>query len=185
MKTSEVDILIVPGRGNSGPDHWQSRWERNLKTARRIEQDDWSRPRKAAWTARIVAAVRAVTRPAVLVGHDCGVAAIVHAAPLLAGTGVRGAFLVAPGSEDLLRRHVPDLDPGFFPYPRDPLPFPSNLIASRNDPFGAYDDAADLALAWGSLLIDAGESGHLDTASGHGPWPDGLLRFGMFLRALG
>ena len=46
MKTSEADILIVPGWLNSGPDHWQSRWERNLKTARRIEQDDWHAPDK-------------------------------------------------------------------------------------------------------------------------------------------
>ncbi|HYD14828.1 MAG TPA: alpha/beta hydrolase, partial [Hyphomicrobium sp.] len=36
MKTSDVDILIVPGWSSSGPDHWQSRWERTLKTARRV-----------------------------------------------------------------------------------------------------------------------------------------------------
>ena len=41
MRTSDADILMVPGWNGSGPDHWQSRWERNLKTARRIEQDDW------------------------------------------------------------------------------------------------------------------------------------------------
>ena len=34
MKTADVDILIVPGWQDSGPDHWQSRWERSLKTAK-------------------------------------------------------------------------------------------------------------------------------------------------------
>ena len=28
-------------------------------------------------------------------------------------------------------------------------------------------------------------AGHIDVDSGHGPWPDGLLRFGQFLRELG
>ncbi|MCA3663052.1 MAG: alpha/beta hydrolase, partial [Methylobacterium sp.] len=27
MKTAEASILILPGFMNSGPEHWQSRWE--------------------------------------------------------------------------------------------------------------------------------------------------------------
>jgi predicted alpha/beta hydrolase family esterase len=34
-------------------------------------------------------------------------------------------------------------------------------------------------------LSDAGESGHINIASGHGPWPEGLLQFGQFLKKLG
>ena len=34
-------------------------------------------------------------------------------------------------------------------------------------------------------LSDAGESGHINIASGQGPWPEGLLQFGKFLRKLG
>ncbi|MFB9360579.1 alpha/beta hydrolase [Amorphoplanes nipponensis] len=26
---------------------------------------------------------------------------------------------------------------------------------------------------WGAELVDAGDAGHLETASGYGPWPDG------------
>jgi len=184
MKTSDVDILIVPGWTNSGPDHWQSRWERNLKTARRIEQDDWDHPQKDAWVERVVTAAHSADRPSVLVAHSCGVATVVHAAPALKDTRIVGAFLVAPGSEARLSI-VPEIDPAYFPYPRDPLPFPSNVVASRDDPYCSFDEAGELALAWGSLLVDAGNSGHINTASGHGPWPDGLLRFGMFLRTLG
>ncbi len=100
MKTSDADILIVPGWLNSGPDHWQSRWERNLKTARRIDQDDWHAPERHAWVANIVAAVSEASRPAVLVAHSLGVIAVVHAAPKLAPGSVAGAFLVAPADVD-------------------------------------------------------------------------------------
>ena len=58
----------------------------------------------------------------------------------------------------------------FGPYPRDPLPFPSIVIASRNDPFCDFDVAEDIAAAWGSLFIDAGQAGHLNSESGYGPW---------------
>ncbi|MDQ2704188.1 MAG: alpha/beta hydrolase, partial [Pseudomonadota bacterium] len=72
----------------------------------------------------------------------------------------------------------------FGPYPRDPLPFPSVVIASRNDPYGAFEVAEDNAAAWGSLFIDAGESGHLNADSGHGPWPEGSMTFAKFLSQL-
>src|SRR5690606_36049448 len=100
MRTSEVDILLVPGWTGSGPDHWQSRWERSLSTARRIQQDDWDRPKKDAWVARIVETVQLASRPVVLVAHSYGVSAIVHAAPALVGLGVVGAYLVAPADLD-------------------------------------------------------------------------------------
>ena len=58
-------------------------------------------------------------------------------------------------------------------------------MASRNDPQCPYNDAGELALAWGSTLVDAGDTGHIDTASGHGPWPEGAMRFGWFLKQLG
>jgi predicted alpha/beta hydrolase family esterase len=37
----------------------------------------------------------------------------------------------------------------------------------------AIDRVATLAADWGSTLIDLGEVGHLNPASGHGPWPAG------------
>ena len=41
------------------------------------------------------------------------------------------------------------------------------------------------AAGWAAEFTEAGHVGHLDLASGHGPWPEGLLRFGQFLRGLG
>jgi uncharacterized protein len=46
------------------------------------------------------------------------------------------------------------------------------------------EDSASLALAWGSLLVEAGEAGHIDHTSGHGPWPEGMMRFAGFLSKL-
>ena len=94
-----------------------------------------------------------------------------------------GAFLVAPPdvtNPDIRPKHLMT----FGPYPRDPLPFPSITVASRNDPFGAYEHADEIAASWGSLLIDAGESGHINADSGHGPWPEGTMVFAQFLSRL-
>jgi uncharacterized protein len=58
MRTSDADLLIIPGLGGSGPDHWQTRWQQKLSTARRVEQSDWERPQRDAWVATIVSASR-------------------------------------------------------------------------------------------------------------------------------
>ncbi|MCB5176583.1 MULTISPECIES: RBBP9/YdeN family alpha/beta hydrolase [Microvirga] len=183
MKTSDCDILIVPGYENSGVDHWQSRWERQLSTARRIEQESWDAPDKEAWIGRIVRDVEKARKPVVLVGHSLGVIAIAHAAPLLKTGKVQGAFLV--GLPDVERPDfIPAIDRSFAPIPRDPLPFPSVLVMSRTDPFGEYEKAEDIAYSWGSAIVDAGDAGHINTDSGHGPWPEGLMRFAGFLKRL-
>jgi predicted alpha/beta hydrolase family esterase len=67
---------------------------------------------------------------------------------------------------------------GWFPVPRAPLPFPSIVTASRNDPLGRFERVAELAACWGSKLVDLGEVGHLNPASGYGEWPEaeGFIR---------
>jgi predicted alpha/beta hydrolase family esterase len=183
MKSSETDILIVPGWSGSGPDHWQSRWVAKLSTARLVEQEDWYKPARDAWADRIIAAVRASTRPVVLVGHSAGVSAIAHAAEHLKPGEVAGAFLVAPASETA-KRAIPGMAADFIPHRREKLPFPAVLISSATDPYCTQDEARALAEAWGADFVDAGDSGHLNSESGHGPWPDGLLQFAGFLRRL-
>ena len=183
VRTSDSDLLIVPGLSGSGPDHWQSRWEARLSTAQRVDQENWERPDARAWIRRLAEAVEAAERPVILVAHSLGVVAVAHAAPLLPPDKVRGAFLVTPPDLDDPET-LPGLDPAFTPLPRDPLPFPSLLVASRTDPYCRYERADDIAAAWGSVLVDAGESGHVNAESGHGPWPEGLMRLAGFLRGL-
>lgn len=191
MRTSDVDILIVPGWSSSGPDHWQSRWERTLKTARRVEQDDWLAPEREAWVGRIIEATVASNRPVVLVAHSLGVAAVAHMAERIPKGFLSGAFLVAPADVDNAtawpKTEGMKLDAvatGFAPLPMKPLPFPSIMIASTNDPYCALDRAQTLASGWGATFVEGGDMGHINTASGHGPWPDGVLRFGAFLKTL-
>ena len=184
MKIAEASILIQPGWSNSGPDHWQSRWEAKLSTAQRIEHQDWERPVLHRWVSRIIEAVQAAPRPVVLVGHSCGVPALAHAAASLPAGKVRGAFLVAPIAETALEQFEGAIDLNFGPFPRDPLPFPSVLVGSQTDPYCTPEQAADLANAWGAMFLDAGEAGHINAASGHGPWPEGLMSFAGFLNRL-
>jgi predicted alpha/beta hydrolase family esterase len=191
MKTADVDILMVPGWSSSGPDHWQSRWERTLKTARRVEQDNWIEPELEAWVARIIETATQSTRPVVLVAHSLGVAAVAHVAQRIPKGFLSGAFLVAPADVDnsSLWPETEGLTldgegNGFAPLPLAPFPFPAMMIASSNDPYCRLDRANALAAAWGAEVVDAGEVGHINSDSGHGPWPEGVLKFGRFLATL-
>lgn len=182
MKVKDSTILIIPGYTNSGPGHWQTRWQNRLSTARRVEQAEWSKPVREDWAANVARAIDAADKPVVLIAHSLGIPTAIHALP---GTRrpVAGAFFVAPpdvANPQIRPKHLMT----FGPYPRDPLPFPSVTVASRNDPFCAFDVAEDIAAAWGSLFIDAGEAGHLNHESGHGPWPEGSLTFAHFLSRL-
>ncbi len=182
MKISEADILIAPGLGNSGPDHWQRRWGARMANARFIEQDEWDRPVLADWVARIHQDIMLATRPVVLVGHSLAVSVIAHTAQRLADTKVRGAFLVSPPNLDA--PGVPSETAPFRDVPTDPLPFPSMVVASTTDPFVDIETAQGFAADWGSDFKLAGDAGHINVASGHGPWPEGMLMFAELMRRL-
>jgi len=183
MRAADCDILMVPGLGNSEPEHWQTRWEGRLSTARRIEQSDWARPRREVWVGRIGEELAAAKRPVVLVAHSLGVHAAVAAAREASNPVLKGLFLVAPpGSRTILE--LEDVDHAFAHPSLEPLSIPSVLIASRSDPHCPLLEAEEWAHAWGADFVDAGDSGHLNVESGHGPWPEGLMRFAGFLSKL-
>lgn len=174
-------ILIIPGLYNSGPDHWQSHWERDLPTAERVDQTDWERPTLGDWTASLAEAVR--RRPgAILVAHSLGCALVCHLAQVTGGRGVRAALLVAPAD---VNREGPAgrLLIGFSPIPRLRLPFPSLVAASRDDPYVAIDRAEAFARSWGSRFVDLGRAGHVNVESGHGPWPRGRAWLSELVKA--
>ncbi len=144
-------------------------------------------PTLEAWGERIAGEVARAERPVVLVAHSLGVLATAHAAPLL-GEGevrrkVKGAFLVAPPSP-VVRETYRVIDPAFLVPPERPLPFPALVIASRDDPYAPFADSAAFAHKLGAELVDAGYSGHINIESGHGPWPEGLMRFAGFMKML-
>ena len=182
MKLADTDILILPGLGNSGPGHWQVRWAERMTTAAIVEQADWDEPDLDDWVATIDQACRLTERPIVLVAHSLAVMAVAHAAARLPAN-VRGAFLVSPPDIEL-NPAVPEETAPFRPVPRDPLPFPSMLVASSNDPYVSLERAVEFANCWGSDFHQAGEAGHINTDSGHGPWPEGLLMFTRLMQRL-
>ena len=176
MRVADLDLLFVPDSGVLSPDHWIERWSGKLSTAQRVEADD-----PAQTVARLVAKAQRATRPVVLIGHSTGAVAAALAAPDLDATKVRGAFLVAPPDGSTLSL----LDAGVWPAaPSARLPFASVLVASRTDPWALLAQSETLAQAWGAEFIDAGDAGRLDAESGHGPWPDGLLKLAAFLKKL-
>ena len=182
MRAAAADILIVPGLRGSGPTHWQSRWQTKLSSARRVVQADWEQPRRAAWEETLTRAIAESQRPVVIVAHSLGVATTLHVARR-AGETIAGAFLVAPPSEQAVRE-LPCVDADFLPYPRTRLPFPAVLVGSATDPYADPAFARDLAEDIGARFIDAGDAGHINLDSGHGPWPEGSLAFAHFISKL-
>jgi uncharacterized protein len=186
VKSSEADILVVPGLDGSPTGHWQQRIVEKLTTARFVLQADWRLPVLSEAVAAVDALVMAADRPLVFITHSVGGLLLAHAILALAPdqlSKIRGGFLVAPPGEDFITK-VSGIDPAFASTPRLPLPFPSILVASNTDPFASLEQSADLALAWGSQFVEAGDAGHINIASGHGPWPEGIMRFAGFLSRL-
>ena len=57
--------------------------------------------------------------------------------------------------------------------PDAPLPFPSLVVGSLNDPYMPLEQCRHYASLWGSDLIDLGHAGHINVARGFGRWVHG------------
>jgi predicted alpha/beta hydrolase family esterase len=170
------NVLILPGWQNSGPEHWQSRWERAHGYVR-VQQHDWERPLRGDWLVQLEEAILQCDEPALLVAHSLGCILVAAWAAHSRNTHrVRAALLVAPG--DVEREEMRPLLPSWSPIERRALPFKSVLVASRDDPNCSFARAQGLAKDWGAELTDLGNAGHINADSGLGDWPQGheLLR---------
>ncbi len=166
-------FFIVPGLGNSGPAHWQTYFERQNPAFTRIEQREWDAPARAEWVATIDQALADEDlSQVVLIGHSLGCTTIAHWANTY-GHRLKGALLVAPSDVET-PQYATFPTTGFGPMPLQRLPFPSKVVTSTNDPWVSLDRARQFAEAWGSELVVIGEAGHINAASGHGDWPEGL-----------
>jgi predicted alpha/beta hydrolase family esterase len=166
---------VIPGLGGSGPEHWQTIWERRHPRHERVEQRDWDRPELEVWLAALAAAIELGRRegeaPAV-VAHSLGCALIAHAARRWPELPVRAALLVAPADVES-PAHTPPETRGFAPLPLERLPFAATVIASQDDPFVSLERARTFAAAWGAAFIDVGRKGHINALSNLGDWDDG------------
>jgi len=172
-----VDVLLLPGLGNSGPDHWQSHWEK-AHGYHRVEQHEWHKPWLPDWLhelERTVAKSTAADRNVVLVAHSLACALVAHYG-LKRPRNVLGAFLVSPADVDS-SDCTPDEVRNFSPMPLVALPFPALVINSSNDPYVCHQRAALFADKWGADFEDIGPAGHINASSNLGAWPEGHARF--------
>jgi uncharacterized protein len=167
-----INYLTVPGYGSSGPDHWQTYFEKTLPNCKKIEQKSWDKPVCKDWLLAInEAIIKYPSESVVLISHSMGGIAIAHWAAKF-GTKIKAAMIVAPPDLD-----APWQDLGlqtFAPIPTKKLPFKSIIVASTNDQWATIERSKELAINWGSDLIFIGESGHINASSGFGEWGVGL-----------
>jgi predicted alpha/beta hydrolase family esterase len=167
-----MTLLIVPGLGGSGPEHWQTRWEALDLRCTRLEQRDWDEPRCGEWVDALERAVLASRSRVTLIAHSLGCVTVAHWAQRGSFDRVRAALLVAPADveEGIAVALIPRC---FTPIPRTRLPFRSLVVASTNDPFASIERARTLAAAWGAEFEDIGTQGHINADSHLGDWEQG------------
>jgi serine hydrolase len=177
----DVTYVFVAGIGNSGQQHWQRIWLERVPGVW-VEHADWDAPDRETWISDLQKTVWRIRGPMVFVAHSLGCLVVAEWANEHSDPSAAGAFLVA----------VPDPDGPNFPVAAtgfgDPtaavLPFPSVVVASRDDAYGSIEHARGLAETWGAAFVDAGSRGHLNTDSGLGAWEDGWETLQHFVEGL-
>lgn len=165
-----MNVLILPGIGNSGPDHWQSHWQQLNTHYVRVNQLDWDNPNCSDWLIALEEGVNSAGPNTVLVAHSLACLLVAQWAARTT-LQIKAALLVAvPNPASAI---FPVQAVGFSPVPTQPLPFKSTVIASTDDPYGGIAYAEECASYWGSTLVNIGEAGHINSASGLGAWHAG------------
>lgn len=187
--------IFVPGYGNSLGEHWQQQWRQHLPShwaelgsapmsnePKRTNSGDWDHPDCELWVARLNACIDAIEEPIVLIGHSLGVLTIAHwaAAHPQSNSKINAAWLVA--APDAQRPDFPSAITGYASTPLAPLPFPSLVVISSNDPYAKLDRSVQLAHAWQTEIWRLENAGHINTSSGYGPWPEGLAKMQDWLK---
>jgi len=164
-------VLMLPGLGNSGEGHWQTIWQQRFGFAR-INQVDWDTPVCDDWISTIDNTIKTYdSDKVILVAHSLACTTISAWAKKYNGK-VKAALLVA--LSDTEAESYPPGTVGFNPMHLNKLPFPSIAVTSNNDFYVTPERAAYFAQCWGSELINIGNAGHINVASGHGEWNEGL-----------
>ena len=170
-----MKTLILPGLYDSGPEHWQSKWEASEPAAFvRVVQRDWETPECTEWVETLEHALGHEQQPVLLAAHSSSCAMVAHWARAASNDTLRrvhGALLVAPSDPD--GPNYPLGPIGFAPVPLSRLPFPSIVVASEDDEYVTLARAREYADAWGSRLVNVGAVGHVNSTSGLGDWPAG------------
>ena len=183
MNPSATPVFVLPGWQNSGPSHWQSRWQQQHAFVR-LDQDDWWWPRRGDWMVRLEDTLLACTQPAVLVAHSLGCHLVAAwAQHTQQQHRVAAALLVAP--PDLARTDMPPQVHNWAPVVAQALPFASTVVISADDPYCSAQRGQQMAAAWGSQLHTLAAAGHINGDSGLGDWPAGLALLQALMQRAG
>ncbi|MEO7990214.1 MAG: alpha/beta fold hydrolase [Chryseolinea sp.] len=164
--------FIIPGLGNSGPEHWQTYFETLGDNFQRINQKEWDAPKCNDWIETIDKTLSGYDLSnVILIGHSLGCATIAHWAKKY-NKKIKGALLVAPS--DIEAPMYSFTTPGFLPVPNDKINFRTIVVASTNDQWVSIERAEYFASQWGSEFINIGKAGHINAVSGHYQWKEGL-----------
>lgn len=164
IPVSAARLLIVPGLGDSPSEHWQSRLQASHRNAVRVVQHDWLAPQLERWSARVASTLARVGGgPWIAVAHSFGVLALVHHLTQQPDAPLAAALLVAPADPDKFGLGAA--------LPARPLPFATTMVLSRNDPWLGLAEGRHWAARWGCHVVDLGEAGHINVASGHRSLP--------------
>ncbi|MGA4544074.1 RBBP9/YdeN family alpha/beta hydrolase [Uniformispora flossi] len=182
--TAEATVVVVPGLRDHVPEHWQTLLAERLAAAgtavQTVPPPTADKLSRTARVAALDAVLAGITGPVLIAAHSAGAVVTAHWAqdhrPDASPFRIRGALLATPPD---LTTPLPAGHPtfaelernGWLPVPRTPLPFPSLVAASSDDPLAAPGYAAGLARDWGSRVVELGAVGHLNPASGFGAWP--------------
>jgi predicted alpha/beta hydrolase family esterase len=162
---SQFRILVAPGLHDSGPLHWQSRWQRLYPSFERVQQAHWDQPVLTRWADTLESMLAQDSRPTLIVAHSFGCLTTAHTLSRANSPHVAGVLLVGPADPD--KFHVAHL------LPQQALPCPSIMVGSTNDPWMSLERARQWAAKWGSDFINGGALGHINAESGLGDWLDG------------
>lgn len=178
---NNVRILLVPGGGGSGPDHWQTHWQTKHPYMERVVQENWHSGTRKQWVHALDKHIKLSDQPTILVAHSLGNMVLCHWAIKHTGP-IIGALLVAPADVDAKWADAGELYQEFHPVPVNTLPFPSILVASTDDPYITQDRAQELATAWGAHFHLVGALGHIGSDSKLADWPDGFQLLQSLIR---
>ena len=174
----QTKVLVLPGFGNSGSEHWQSLWERANPDFIRVQQRDWEHPVCDEWVGALEEALLREGTEVILVAYSMACLVVAHFASKPHHPSIKGAFIVAP--PDVTCSSFPEVAKGFENTPLLPFDFPSMVVASTNDVYAGIEEAEKLAHAWGSTFVNIGAKGHINTLSGLGFWDEGWRLFQTF-----
>lgn len=167
-----TNYLLVPGLGNSGPEHWQTYFENSGDNFYRIEQLEWDAPTCEEWITTIDKKVLEFDlSTVVLIGHSLGCSTIAHWATKHKRQ-IKGAMLVAPSDLEAPQYTFPAR--GFAPIPLEKINFKTIVVASSDDIWVSLGRAKFFADNWGSEFINIGNAGHINAISGHTKWEEGM-----------